>query len=260
MSSKPSGPFFTEDGKPYFVINGRSVWATSGQTNAGSSSSNHGNGSSGSNHARAPSVVSQYESRNSTERPTMPSSYPPLAGPSKMKSRMTSGFPSTRFGGGESQGSAPTRGAESHDPYRKAATPAKHNHGPGFDTPFNQQYNLYKDQDSAALGSEDNYKTYLASSSKVSKKMRERNPGVYGGEPLQTEEWHKTASSYADQSAQLYRQAADSRHRMSEDYIGYDTQEGAKGHKAREELLQGYGRHMDKKSKKHSSSHSGLRK
>lgn len=191
-TSSDSGPYFSEDGRPYFIVNGQSVWASSGQMNPGSVSSIRG---------IAPSVASAYES------PPMPlssSSYPPVTPPSSMKARFTSGYPATRFAAGESQGSAPASGHQTLDPYRSAIDPAQNRTGPPLNSPFLRQYNDYKDRDIAAGAAEDHYKSYLKSAGKVSTKMKQKSPGLYDGEPAQTQDWHQSAAQYASLARDKY--------------------------------------------------------
>lgn len=191
-TSSDNGPYFSADGRPYFMVNGQPVWASSGQINPGSVSSSRG---------IAPSVASAYQSASV---PLFSSSYPPATPPSSMKTRFTSGYPTTRFAAGESQGSAPASGHQTLDPYRSAIDPAQNRTGPPLNSPFMKQYNDYKDCDFAAEAAEDQYKSYLKSAGKVSTKMKQNSPGVYDGEPPQTKDWHQSAAQYASLARDKY--------------------------------------------------------
>lgn len=188
-SNSTTGPYFTPDGRSYFIINGERVSGFSGrgaQSSARDSNSN-----------RAPSVVSKYESKQLPPKPTHKKSYPPLTDPSGIKTRMTTGFPKSRFNVGTSQGSAPASDHHHLDPYRNAADKDHNKTGPPLDSQFVQTYNTYKELDAGAEGAEDQYKEYLGAARKVTKKMRNKNPGGFVGQPLETREWHQTAAEYA---------------------------------------------------------------
>lgn len=190
-----SGPYFTEDDRPYYIVNGHPVWGTSGQRNPASSSSSR---------EIAHSVNSKFQSRDKRPEPKTTQSYPPVTRPSDMRTRMTTGYPKTRYSAGASQGSAPASGHQTRDPYRSAMDPSKSQAGPPLQSPFSQQYNDYKDFEWAAEPVEEQYKDYLKSAPRVSRKMRDRNPGVYAGEPPQTKEWHQKAAQYAERARDQY--------------------------------------------------------
>lgn len=189
-SSLTTGPYFTADGRSYFIMNEKRVWGALG-TGAQSSTQE-------SNSNRAPPVVSKYEPRQAPPKPMHQSSYPPLTDPSGTKTRMTSGFPGTRFNVGTSQGSAPAAGHEHLDPYRDAVEKSKNKTGPPLDSHFVKSYHIYKDLDEGAQAADISYKQYLGTAGRVTQKMRAKNPGMFVGTPLETREWHEKANVYAE--------------------------------------------------------------
>ncbi|KAF2105203.1 hypothetical protein BDV96DRAFT_638984 [Lophiotrema nucula] len=218
-----SGPHFTPDERCYYVVCGAVVWV-----------SQHTGSSSG---EQAPSVAEKFYSKG--EAIQQSSSLPPKTpGPSGLKSRLTSGYPTTHFGAGQSQGSAPPAKSDHMDPYRKAMDPEKNLRGPPLNSPFMEDYNEYKDDDTAAKAAKQAYKDYLKTAPHISKKKKAANPGVYAGEPWATKDWHATASSYAYRAGKLYKVAWKSRDEMGKDYVGYDTKEGARKHAEHARILE----------------------
>jgi hypothetical protein len=171
-------------GRPYYMYNGQRVYLGSAERD--NSSTRHRVGSELSGHpGREPPRVSQ--------------SWPPDRPATDTRQRMTTGFPNTLFGGA-SQGSAPSRDASAHDPYRSAMSTT----GPPRASPFNSDYNNYKDRDTAAEASGDQYKSYLSGNKAPSKKQRAAAPpGTYKGQPLGTAEFHATAGEMARNTSQL---------------------------------------------------------
>ncbi|KAI3329471.1 hypothetical protein HD806DRAFT_530860 [Xylariaceae sp. AK1471] len=66
------------------------------------------------------------------------------------------------------------------------------------DSTFAKDYQNYKDLEERGEATEDAYKKYLEKVPKASKKVRDRNPGVYDGEPKATLDWHRTAAEKAE--------------------------------------------------------------
>ncbi|GAM86200.1 hypothetical protein ANO11243_042120 [Dothideomycetidae sp. 11243] len=251
------GPYFTADGRSYYMVNGQCVWGTSGH-------SNHGSMSFPSSQARAHSVFSDYQSTWQPCPIASSQSYPPMTSTSDMRNRMMFGYPSTLYGVGGSAGSTPAYpasyvsayGDRVFDPYRNAARPESSRHGPIFGSPFAAQANQYKDLDVAADAGEFFYKRHLDTATKTTSRMRKQNPGVYAGDPPETAAWHQSAAQYADTARNQYIDAQAARARMASDYVGYDTYKDAAGHRDREKKLLGGADHFDKKHSQHSRSHS----
>jgi hypothetical protein len=186
-----SGPHWNPDGRCYYVMNGQSVWVAAGGDTVSSAA------------GIANSVHSAYVSSRFPPNPTVSQSWPPSTASSDMRERLTAGYPTTQFGGGKSQGSCPAQNAQAYDPYRQAMNTKTS--GPPKDSVFSQSNNNYKDLDASAGAAEDQYKARLQTARTVNKKMRLNYPGVYGGMPLETREWHKETSKYASRAAQAFR-------------------------------------------------------
>lgn len=201
------GPRFSSDGYPYYIVSGRTVWASQLTAHSGSVSSARGTGQSvdSSTCATVRSVDSRFESTQFPP-PTTGGSYPPITPQSSLKARMTSGYPTARFSVGEGQGSAPASGHQTRDPYRSAMDPSKTRTGPPLNSPFSQQHTKYKDLDAEAESAEQQYKEYLKSARNIPRKVRDQNPGLYDGEPCETKEWHRTAARYAGRARELCRE------------------------------------------------------
>ena len=188
-----TGPRRTEDGRCYYIINGQSVWAATG-ADGGSSTA-----------GIVPSVASAYNSPlYPADPPPTSQSWPLLNALSDTKIRLTSGYPTTRFGGGGSQGSCPALQASDYDPYRQAMDPEQST-GPPSASPFSQTYNAYKDLDAGAEAAEAQYKERLRTAERVSKNVRSKNPGIYAGAPLETKEWHRVSAKYALRASEAYK-------------------------------------------------------
>ncbi|KAI1178888.1 hypothetical protein F4777DRAFT_536065 [Nemania sp. FL0916] len=205
------GSYFDSDNNPYYVINGQIV------------PRNSSNRSPGSNREIAHSVHSLYKSHDYIESydhvepnyryykdqtdshppRVQPNSDPSRAPRSQLKSKMMSGFPAP-YNAGHSQGSAP--GDTSNDYFRNSVDEKRGKQGPPFDSDFCVKYNDYKDRDWEAQSAEDNYKAYRATAQKTSKAFQNQNPGVYMGNPKETEDWHKTAAQYAGRARDLYHE------------------------------------------------------
>ncbi|KID93418.1 hypothetical protein MAJ_10624, partial [Metarhizium majus ARSEF 297] len=225
-TSSDNGPYFSADGRPYFMINGQPVWASSGQINPGSVSSSRG---------IAPSVAPLPINRRASA-PIL--QFIPASNTSQQYENKINQWLSD------------------HSIRRRSAIdPAQNWTGPPLNSPFMKQYNDYKDCDFAAEAAEDQYKSYLKSAGKVSTKMKQNSPRLYDGELPQTKDWHQSAAQYASLARDKYDEAANSRGRMATDYIGYDSQAGAAGHKERKEILRGKEEKMDKKYSMHSNTH-----
>ncbi|KAI1109803.1 hypothetical protein F5Y14DRAFT_466320 [Nemania sp. NC0429] len=234
------GPYFTEDDRPYFIVSGQVVWAASGQRNPDSENSGRG---------IAHSVVSDFESHRFHPGSC---SDPPTRASSAMRARMMTGFP-PRFNAGQSQGSAP--GDLTNDYYRDGMKRKENPHGPSFDSDFVQRYNEYKDLDVAAEASQDHYNAYVMTASRTTRMTRNANPGVYGGNPPETQDWHRSAALYAERAATKHREAVDGRSHVAAAYLAYETGSQAKNHNKRECDLGKAGRKFERKYRAHSSTH-----
>lgn len=172
-----SGPHFPADGRSYYVVNGQKVWGSSGQKNPGYIAS--------STRGIAYSVDSKFESGRFPTTTSRSGSYPPVIPPSGLKTRMTTGCPESRYNSGQSQGSAPATGHQTFDPYLQSVDPK---HSTARPRGFFDSYNEFKDLDVG--GAEIQYQDLLQTANKVTTKMRQENPGLCAGQPLEKKEWH----------------------------------------------------------------------
>lgn len=149
------------------------------------------------------SVTSDYDTTSARPQPKSFASFPAVNEPRKERSRYTTGYPNTLFGGA-SQGSSPTYDAEKHDHYRLAIEPKPYFNGYAKDSRFKQQYDHYKNLDAAAESStKESYPQFHHSNQKYTKEEKRDNPGLYRGNPSETREWHDQAAEYAGRSAKL---------------------------------------------------------
>ena len=175
------------------MINGQQVWKACDKKN---DSSNDG---------IIPSAQSEFISHSFVDNPSPGmQSWPPPTSPSQLTTRLTSGIPVTRFGGGYSQASSPASGISTNDPFREAMNKQRTS-GPRSSSPFQDTYNEYKDLDTAAKDAELRYKEYIATAEKVSKKKREGRPGHYAGAPLESKEFHRKAAEICHRGAQAFK-------------------------------------------------------
>ena len=119
-----------------------------------------------------------------------------------MTTTLTTGYPTTRFGILGSQGSAPAKPALSLDPYREALATSTE---PPLDSPFAQASVKYKYLDDIAFAAGDKYKAQLKTAQDVTLNMRTRNPRVFKGQPLETQDWHRTTARFALRAAEAFK-------------------------------------------------------
>ncbi|KAI0429076.1 hypothetical protein F5Y09DRAFT_332134 [Xylaria sp. FL1042] len=238
--SSDGGPYFTEDGSCYYLINGQPVWKALQQNNPASDG--------GSSCAIAHSVFSKFESHRF---PSRNRSHPLTPPPTDLKKRMETGFP-LRFQSGRSQGSDP--GTKSNY-YRDGLERETNRHGPSFDSDFSRRCHEYHDLDLAARVAECEYRDYLRTSGKYSESIRNVNPGMYQGDPHETRDWHQGAAEYADRARTTFHQAGDARSYMNTSYMGYERFDAKEGHVTREANLKRKGKRLDHKYNQHRDSH-----
>lgn len=124
------------------------------------------------------SVLSAFESRSQKPNPTSTASWSSANEPSRERSRYTTGFPNTFFGGA-SQGSDPVYGADRKDPYRDAMTQKPGNHGPPRTSDFSRTYNHYKNLDAAGTSSKDDtHSQHVQTARQPTQEMAKNNPGL----------------------------------------------------------------------------------
>ncbi|KAJ0415329.1 hypothetical protein BJY00DRAFT_293720 [Aspergillus carlsbadensis] len=151
------------------------------------------------------------------------------------RTRYQTGFPNTMWGErNDFPGTAPPRDRDGFDKYRQALANGAQ---PPAESPFNQQYQAYKQQDAAAHGLRDEYSNFVRSYQQTQQPSRAQiaqSPQTYAGQPKATRDWHDSAGAKAGEARDAFQRAADGRRDMAQAYIGYDTQSSAAGHKTRE--------------------------
>ena len=174
-----------DDHGRYMKVNGREVYLTS-----------RSHRSSESDSIRA--VKSNSDSSHSRSPPTSVSSFPERYRESTESRHSRKGRSDAVYGEQSGRNSDP--GLSSGDYYREriASTP------PRRGTNFRDRYEDYKDKDAVAMGKEDNYKDFSKSAGRYSRREREKSPGTFTGQPLETRDWHGKAWGYAERASSAY--------------------------------------------------------
>ncbi|KAJ5578185.1 uncharacterized protein N7459_007149 [Penicillium hispanicum] len=159
------------------------------------------------------SAASYHEHRDRQLAPKRTNSFPPVNAPGDERFRRTSGFPSTLHGNA-SQGSAPAEPAAKYDHYRESHSQSTQQQRSA--TKFGEMGRDYHRKEREA-----------ESARKAYSSQRRKRPSRGQSEQA----WHEQTSNLARTAIRKYNEVVEARSDMAENFIGYDSQQGARGHR-----------------------------
>ncbi|KAF9878755.1 hypothetical protein CkaCkLH20_03655 [Colletotrichum karsti] len=101
-------------------------------------------------------------------------------------------------------------------------------------SPFRQQYEAGKDLDQLAQDLDNKVKAHGKTKDPVvAKKQKKLGNPDYGGQPLESRQWHNGAADLLDESGRTWKAAGIERQKTAQNFIGYDSLQGHHGHQKR---------------------------
>ncbi|KAJ5383779.1 hypothetical protein N7517_001690 [Penicillium concentricum] len=135
--------------------------------------------------------------------PDRANSFPKQNGHQPETTRYQSGFPNTMWGEpNDFVGSAPAQDRNAFDKYRAAL--ANGGQAPAG-SPFDRQYQAYKQQDDTAKVVREKYKKFSTSYKPPSKDQIAQSPQSYAGQPKATQDWHQSAAAKAGDAGDAFQ-------------------------------------------------------